>query len=82
MLTLQVQIRHLFGHDVIYPMNAQAKALAEIAGAETLTPRALRIAEQSLNARVITVARNDADTIRSMVAGDDAADSIDGNRTP
>jgi hypothetical protein len=42
---IQVSIRHVFGKDKVYPLNAQATRLAMLAGTKTLTRGTLDIAE-------------------------------------
>ncbi len=43
--TIKVQIRAAYGMNRAYPMNAEAKALARLAGSKTLTASALKCAE-------------------------------------
>ena len=42
----QVTIKNIYGNDLIYPMNEQAKILAKIAGKITLTPITIELAKQ------------------------------------
>jgi hypothetical protein len=42
----QVQVKNIYGNDLIYPMNEQAKILAKIAGKVTLTPITVELAKQ------------------------------------
>ena len=42
----QVEIKNIYGNDLIYPMNEQAKILAKIAGKVTLTPITVELAKQ------------------------------------
>lgn len=42
---IQIQVRDVYGVPTVYPMNEQAKTLAQIAGTKTLTHRALALAE-------------------------------------
>lgn len=42
MLTIQIQIRSVFGNETAYPFNDEARCIANIAGTKTLTRSALR----------------------------------------
>jgi hypothetical protein len=43
---IQIKVREVYGVAKVYPVNAQAKLLAEIAGTKTLTHGALTRAER------------------------------------
>lgn len=45
---ISIQARGQYGRVVFHPVNAEAKALAEIAGTKTLTADALKIAKERL----------------------------------
>ena len=43
---LRVRVADQYGRPVIYPVNQQAKWLADVAQTKTLTPHAIKIARQ------------------------------------
>lgn len=45
-MEIHVQVRTVYGRPSIYPANDAARTLARIAGTETLTPHALRLAKE------------------------------------
>ena len=50
---LEITARDVFGRRLYYPMNAAAKALARIAGTETLTSEVLLIARDDLGMKLV-----------------------------
>lgn len=42
----EVSIKNVYGVDKMYPLNKQARLLAELAGTRTLTDHACKIAEE------------------------------------
>ena len=54
-MILKVQVDKVYGKTVIYPVNKEARALAEIAGTKTLTPATLRTARDGFGAEVFAV---------------------------
>ena len=49
-MNLVIKLDRVYGRPVYYPVNAQAQALALIAGSKTLTPATLKIAKEQLGA--------------------------------
>lgn len=45
---LHVTPKTIYGNTLLYPANESARALAELAGTATITPRVLRIATERL----------------------------------
>ena len=43
---LLVEYKNVYGNELVYPVNAKAKAIAKLAGSKTLTPQAIRIAKE------------------------------------
>lgn len=43
---LRVRLREVYGRPTVYPVNPQAKLLAQLADTKTLTPHALNIARK------------------------------------
>jgi hypothetical protein len=44
-ITLEVEIKSVYGKHLYYPTNDKAQMLAHIAGTETLTPQTLKLAK-------------------------------------
>jgi hypothetical protein len=44
-ITLEVEIKAVYGKHLYYPTNHNAQMLAHIAGTETLTPQTLKLAK-------------------------------------
>ena len=42
----QVEVKEVYGNKTIYPLNEQAKILAQIAGTKTLTPLTVELAKK------------------------------------
>lgn len=55
---IQVEVKSVYGQSKVYPLCAQAKLFAELAGTTTLTARSLRLVEK-LGYEIVSVA--DAD---------------------
>lgn len=51
-MKLQIRTDRVYGRTVYYPVNAEAKALAEIAGSKTLTTAVLSKAQKAFGATV------------------------------
>jgi hypothetical protein len=51
-MNLVIRLDRVYGRTVWYPVNAEAKALAEIAGSKTLTPAVLAIAKNKMGATI------------------------------
>lgn len=45
-MQIQVEVRNVYGSPKVYPVNEAARALARLVGTETLTPHALRVAQE------------------------------------
>jgi|TARA_R110002167_G_scaffold333498_1_gene540593 hypothetical protein len=45
-MVLLVEYKNVYGNELVYPVNAKAKAIARLAGSKTLTPQAIRIAKE------------------------------------
>jgi hypothetical protein len=45
-MTLLVEYKNVYGNELVYPVNAKAKAIAKLAGSKTLTPQAILIAKE------------------------------------
>lgn len=58
-MTIQIEIRNVYGNETIYPANDTAVTFAKIAGTKTLKPETLRLAK-SLGYK-IAVAANAAE---------------------
>ena len=44
-MTIQIEIRNVYGNEAIYPVNETAKTFARIAGTKTLKSETLRLAQ-------------------------------------
>jgi hypothetical protein len=44
-MTIQIEIRNVYGNETIYPANETAATFARIAGTKTLKPETLRLAK-------------------------------------
>lgn len=44
--TLRVRLREVYGKPLVYPVNEQAKLLAELAGSKTLTSHTMTLARR------------------------------------
>jgi len=53
MLQIQVLVKNVYGNDLLYPVNGQAKAAAELAGKRTLTVGDLRILRDKMGAELV-----------------------------
>tara|TARA_R110000765_G_scaffold18450_1_gene49370 strand:+ start:463 stop:675 length:213 start_codon:yes stop_codon:yes gene_type:complete len=45
-IILTVEYKNVYGNELVYPVNAKAKAIARLAGSKTLTPQAIRISKE------------------------------------
>tara|TARA_R110000744_G_scaffold153576_1_gene267992 strand:- start:1843 stop:2055 length:213 start_codon:yes stop_codon:yes gene_type:complete len=45
-IILTVEYKNVYGNELVYPVNAKAKAIARLAGSKTLTPQAIQIAKE------------------------------------
>lgn len=52
---IQVAVKSVYGQRQIYPVNAQAKALADIAGTKTLSPATIKKAIEAFGFEVVEV---------------------------
>ena len=43
---LLVEYKNVYGNELVYPVNAKAKAIAKLAGSKTLTPQVIQIAKE------------------------------------
>lgn len=57
MLTVQIQIRNVYGEEKAYPANDQARCIAAIAGTKTLTRHSL-VYVLAMGATIIEVDRH------------------------
>ena len=53
---VEVEVRNVYGVPTVYPVNEQAKLLAEMVGTKTLTHKTLAMAER-MGFSVVTVAK-------------------------
>lgn len=51
-MLLQIRLDRVYGRELYYPVNAEAKALAEIAGSKTLHLAVIKIAQDKLGAQI------------------------------
>lgn len=65
-MILMVVLKNVYGVPKLYPANADAAALAEIAGTKTLEPRVLAKAKKAFSAVVWTV-ETDAAAVAKML---------------
>jgi D-alanyl-D-alanine carboxypeptidase len=54
-MEIVVRLKDVYGNTLIYPANAAAEALAEIAGTKTLTPAVMRIAIEKLGMTSVVI---------------------------
>jgi hypothetical protein len=65
-MLIQVQVRNVFGNDLIYPVNDAARALASLTGRKTLYMEDLKLAKQLEH--TIELSSGDACAIATAVA--------------
>ena len=55
MFQVQVLVKNVYGTDTLYPVNKEAKALAELKGQRTLTLGDMKIARDGLGAELVVL---------------------------
>jgi len=69
-LKMEVKVDKVYGVLKLYPVSAEAKAIAKIAGTKTLTPAVLGIAMAELGASLVVSGKADALEVAKMIAAE------------
>lgn len=57
-MRIEIEFRNVYGNRQIYPINKEAKAIAQIAGTKTLCACDLLVAKEMLGAQIVEIHNN------------------------